>query len=378
MKRDTAVEHAKRGQGASEWIDKTIKKKFEELPPPKIPTLREKALASAAVRDESLTEVEILQKIIVRENLLSELQKLLQFQVDLDGIMSEVDELIRAIRFQTLEVIEEIATWKADTKAPRQFFYRGQNYLLKLLSDTAFLDEYDDLGDHYGFYFASNPLFYDGIIQGRESHNHSVLSTNTFNSNEIDGIQLFRLHDAELVLQREVELFQNKNSSELSGAAAPQSSVLNVGEANFSVAENSAAFNNSYIMPVQASSIISADNQQSFSHQRNSTEDKRRSPDGTLKPVKVMNDLKYYRILLYIITLCRIKRARIGELEEEIAEIQAMYAHVEDQMTTVNEAIEVLKQKVGIIERKKHDAIANGKTALAQKYMIEVSNQSYF
>lgn len=293
VKRDTAVQYAKKGQGASEWIEKTIKKKFEELPPPNIPTLREKALAVAAVREESLTEVEILQKIIVRENLLSELRKLLEFQVDLDGIMSEADELIRAIRFQTLEVIEEIAAWKSDSKAPRQFFYRGQNYLLKLLTDTAFLDEYDDLGDRYGFYFTGNPLFYNGV-QGNESHNNSILSSNTFNSDDIDGIQIFRLHDAELLLQREAELFQNKDSVQSSGPAARQSSILNVGEANFSVVENpSTTFNNSFVFPTNESSTISIDNQHSFSHQRASPEGtKRRSPDGTLKPVKVVNDLK--------------------------------------------------------------------------------------
>lgn len=79
------------------------------------------------------------------------------------------------------------------------------------------------------------------------------------------------------------------------------------------------------------------------------------------------------RIFISILIIFdRLKRARISELEEEIAEIQAMYAHVEDQMFTVNESIEVLKKKVGSIERKKQDAIFNGKTALAQKFMIEV------
>jgi hypothetical protein len=317
------------------------------------PTLREKAYASgAAIREESLTEVEILQKIIVRENLLSELQKLLQFQVDLDGILSEVDELIRAIRYQTLEVIEEIALWKSESKAPRQFYYRGQNYLLKLLSDTSFLDEYDDLGDHYGFYFTGNPLFYDGIVQRTSNsnefsalnsshftmdmnmsinqtqmsiphHTNSInTNTNTNSNDDLDGIQLCRLHDAELVLQNESIQFQNTSSTSFEsgpptssagvGVGVTQSSVLQIGEANLSMidkASTSASVaslpmtlplgrSDSYAMPSQRSTSRSIQ-----SHQRDSLSpadgngNKRRSPDGTLKPVKILNELKYFPFL---------------------------------------------------------------------------------
>jgi hypothetical protein len=49
-----------------------------------------------------------------------------------------------------------------------------------------------------------------------------------------------------------------------------------------------------------------------------------------------------------------------------------MYAHVEDQMATVTEEIQILKKKVFAIERKKQEAIGNGKLALAQKFIVEV------
>jgi hypothetical protein len=306
-------------------------KKFEELPTPKLPTLREKALASAAVREESLTEVEILQKIIVRENLLNELQKLLQFQVDLEGVMSEVDELLRAIRFQTLEVIEEIAAWKSDCKAPRQFLYRGQNYLLKLFSDTSFLDEYDDLGEHYGFYFTGNPLFYDGVVAHQQQENslthdsngsarrdvhhqhqsfNTIPSQNTFKTNEIDGIELWRLHNAELTLQTESELFHlNDESVPLSeragvGVGEQQSSILQIGETNLSVVENATVLNNSSFV----SSALSPNDQRkptklSSHHREVSAEGSRkRSPNGTLRPVKVANELKYTHSPSYLLT----------------------------------------------------------------------------
>jgi hypothetical protein len=126
-----AVIRAEKGEGASEWIESTIKKKYDEFPVKETSILRERAAASA-IRDESITEVEILQKIIVRENLLMDLKKLLQYQVELETVLKESVELIRAIRYQTLEVVEEVQCWKMDMKAPREFFYRGENYLLKV------------------------------------------------------------------------------------------------------------------------------------------------------------------------------------------------------------------------------------------------------
>jgi hypothetical protein len=53
-----------------------------------------------------------------------------------------------------------------------------------------------------------------------------------------------------------------------------------------------------------------------------------------------------------------------------------MSAHVEDQMTAVLEEIQILQKKLTALEKKKQEAIANGKIALAQKFMIEVSSLS--
>jgi hypothetical protein len=49
-----------------------------------------------------------------------------------------------------------------------------------------------------------------------------------------------------------------------------------------------------------------------------------------------------------------------------------MYAHVEDQMATVSEDIQMIKKKIFTIQRKKQEAIGNGKLALAQKFIVEV------
>jgi fructose-bisphosphate aldolase class 1 len=98
-KKLNAIVRSKKGKGASDWIENTIKKKFEDIPLRETPTLREKAKALAAVESESVSEVDILQSIIIRENLLKELESLLRFQSDIDSVLGEAAELVLLIYF---------------------------------------------------------------------------------------------------------------------------------------------------------------------------------------------------------------------------------------------------------------------------------------
>ena len=76
--------------------------------------------------------------------------------------------------------------------------------------------------------------------------------------------------------------------------------------------------------------------------------------------------------------LIRLKKIRINELEDEISEIQAMYAHIEDQMTTINEDIKILKKKIIHMEKKKQEAIYNGKIATPQSLLPrKTANTNY-
>lgn len=161
VKRENALQRAAKGKGASEWIEKTMKKKFEDIPIRETPSLREKA-SMVALETESVGEVEILQKIIVRENLLNELRTLLKYQSDIDSVASEIAEFVRAIRHQSLTIVEDIHGWKCAQTLPRQFLYRGENYLLKMMDDAAFLDQFEELYEMFGFYFTGNPLMYSG------------------------------------------------------------------------------------------------------------------------------------------------------------------------------------------------------------------------
>lgn len=162
-KKKNAITRAEKnkGQSVTQWIENTMRKKFEDVPIQKTLSLREKASA-VAVHNESKSEVEILQKIIIRENLINELKKLMKYNLDVDGIISELNELIKGIRNQTLDIIEDIYQWKVAYPSPRKFLYRGENYLLKTYSDMSFLDEYDDVGNYYGYYFHGNPLMFPG------------------------------------------------------------------------------------------------------------------------------------------------------------------------------------------------------------------------
>jgi hypothetical protein len=65
-------------------------------------------------------------------------------------------------------------------------------------------------------------------------------------------------------------------------------------------------------------------------------------------------------------------------LEEEISEIQAMYAHVEDQMISITEEIEHLSRKVNSFDKKKQQALSNGKMSQAQKIVVEVMAELFY
>mmetsp|Transcript_22502 Transcript_22502/g.32860 ORF Transcript_22502/g.32860 Transcript_22502/m.32860 type:complete len:1106 (-) Transcript_22502:82-3399(-) len=389
-KKENAIDRARKGRGASDWIENTIKKKFDDIPVKEAPTLREKA-AAAAVREESLTEVEILQKIIVRENLVTELEKLLKYQVDIDSVLSEAAELVKAIRFQTLDVVEEIYAWKMDMKAPRQFYYRGKNYLLKLMNDTAFLDEYDDLGDYFGFYFSGNPLMYDGVPLEEPPEGGVKSIASSFSDKLVDGIPERRLHAAESIILKEVATYEERADSADGTVSATQSQhrgssvdhfPLQVGERNMatdSIVENSislmegderhmsstmpAGGRKDSVMNGRGAATVSQVPASSYlegSHSREKLPDKKRRKDGSIKPVKVRNELK-------------VKKGRVKTLRNEVDEVRAMQAHVEDQCAAVVHDHTELTKKLAALEKKRAEAVFLDKTALVQKLNIEIS-----
>ena len=127
-------------------------------------------LLSAVAREQAhlgtlpLADQSIFRKINVRETLYVELKRLIDNQSDDNDIgtscLLEIVELVRAMRYETLDIVEEIVAWSTadgdsngsihatisddssqQNKGP--FLYRGVDYLVKICSDLEYMDKYD-------------------------------------------------------------------------------------------------------------------------------------------------------------------------------------------------------------------------------------------
>lgn len=193
-------------------------RKYEDIPLKVHVNLSKKALDEAkgnydaSVTRPSPAEVEILQKVIVRERLLGELTRLVRSGSDMLSVMGEVVELIKAIRFETVDIVEDISNWQAFQPTPRPFLYKGMNYLIKISCDFDFLDNYDEVVEKFCFEFKSNPFAYKGggnVITGAGPKNSDRYLQGLLNSYyegghiNIDGVEVVRLHNAEKIIQGE-------------------------------------------------------------------------------------------------------------------------------------------------------------------------------
>jgi hypothetical protein len=235
MQKAVAEVHAEKGKTASDWIKSTLKSKFVDVPLTANLNFTTKAAAKAQHTPNSAMEIEIIQKIVVRENMLLDLHKLVENNSDVTACMSEVTELIKAVRWQTVEIIEDIRHWRSSLMSPMPFLFRGVNYLLKVATDFDFLDSYDEIIERYCFEFRYNPLAYR---QGGDSQSYIVGPMTTlstiitrkppppltafFNSKmSIDGIELFRLKNCEKDIQDEFDRVDNNAVNQHPTAQAP-------------------------------------------------------------------------------------------------------------------------------------------------------------
>ena len=229
---------------AEQWLNNKLNSSFEDISIKLAPLNRAKEFsASAGVADRlqmTPLEVDILRKIVVRENLLIDVKRLITESTDLGNCILEIVELIKAIRFQTLDVVEDISSWIHAQPNKRPFLYRGANYLVKMCSDLDFMDSYDEIIERFCFEFKMNPLAYRGggnIITGfgvgrgstseEEGRGGSYMvgssSSSTSKSSSrlqsilnmrskissyegtSDGIEVSRLQKAERLIQQEFE-----------------------------------------------------------------------------------------------------------------------------------------------------------------------------
>jgi len=205
---------AQREKATATFIKTTLDHSLDDLTDMKYKSGNE--VKSKVKTRESYAEIEILQKIVVRENLLVELHRLLKSQNDVSVCLNEVVELIKAMRFQTLDIIEDINAWQQTQPKVRAFEYKGSNYLVKIKCDLDFLDLYEEIVEKFCFEFNSNPLAYRGggnVITGysadprRKAYSQGLLRDYYSKSDDalLDGLDTTRLHNAEKIIQNEFQ-----------------------------------------------------------------------------------------------------------------------------------------------------------------------------
>ena len=223
----------------AKWVDLRLDSNFKLLSSNSFENGNSRGKAQSASGDPqmSLLEIDIFRQIVVREKLLAELKKLIQNQSDVGACILEIVELVKAIRFQSLDIVELINTWIHSQANKRPFLYRGTNYMIKLYDDLEFLDDYDEIVEKFCFEFKCNPLAYRGggnlmgdtrgikTSGGRAKTAHSSNEFSYSNQRKadiindvlVDGVETSRLKRAERFLQAEL---QRRNSSNINNTAS--------------------------------------------------------------------------------------------------------------------------------------------------------------
>lgn len=323
-----------------QWVNQSLQSKVDEVPVRLHTSLREKAMNSI-VGKESKIEVDILQKVIVRENMLTELHKLLDNQVDINSCLNEVVELVKAIRFQTVDIIEDVNNWQYSLPTIRPFLFRGNNYLIKISYDLDFLDQYEEIIEKFCFEFKRNPLAYkEGgfLLNGKgeavpeiSKQKKSKRNNTSYNISErsfIDGIEVVRLHNAERTIQREFERLaeEKRNYEAFDGTSA------------------------SVVLGESGMSMVGGENSQLRYDNRTKSDKKKIKFNGR-----------------------RVKLERISTLSNEAAELKAMESHIEDQVNALVEKYQKFSDKRQIAEARRKDALTLGRDVAAQHIAVEIS-----
>ena len=419
------------GAGA-QFIMKTLTSKFENPPIRMTPSLRAKAMNNILTNKEALNlkydsktgypnsnnsnekanlaEIEILQKVIIRENLLNELKKLLKNTQEVGSVITEVVEIVKAIRFQTADIVEDIDAWQCVQPFPRPFLYRGLNYLIKISTDLDYLDGYEDITERFCLEFKFNPFAYrDGgniinpynivLADNNLTTNNSSSSNNKYSrkstkggdhesaSQFIDGIEVFRLHNAEKTIQREFERLYHDRKNYDTAATTTINAIKN--ENSLAIGEHGMSTSMVMGFNTETSSVNNYFNQQSIGvHQNASTNNIRESVTAHDHYAQMTNypDYNEFAVNNKINKVPKSdkkwnqkfdprkrKAERIAVLTEEVGELKAMEAHLEDQIKVLVENYKQLSVKKQKNERKRVDAIEAHREVAAQHIAVEVS-----
>ena len=404
-KRLNAEAAADKTTRTKEWIEKKLTNTFEEVPLKFNPTLRMKAQAAksagtagTAVQDkgsENLAEIEILQKVIVRENLLSELKRLLMNQTDVQACLGEVVELVKAIRYQTVEIVEDVSTWQLNQPTRRAFLYRGANYLVKIFEDLSFLDQYEDITGRFCFEFTGNPLAYRGggdICTGpggnvRHEGVEKLAAFYNQDQGNFDGIEVVRLRNAEKVIQMEFDRLdqertifakQNAYAEEMRRRAsqdeeaergyavsrsrgAEDMAVGELGMGSSMEAGDSRVFMGSQEMAAASRNIQQREAQAAMKAGSGS--------ERVIQKVPATPNRKWKQKF----NARKVKAERAAVLTAEADELKAMETHLDDKITVLVNKHKELSEKRALAETRRREAQSQSREAAAQHLTVEIS-----
>lgn len=336
--------NAKKGKGSAgaAWVTKTLQTKFENVPLLLTPSLRSKAMSNI-VGNRTPAEVETLQKVIVRENILMELHRLLDHNDDISGVLAEVGELVKALRFQTVDLVEDIDAWMCVQPSHRPFLYRGVNYLTKIAYDLDFLDQYEEIVEKFCFEFKRNPFGYrDGgeVILG--SCANKIQATDNFSQRSnylqknafVNGVELIRIRNAEKVIQNEFNRIDKEKG------------YFEINKKAINDAEEDMIKNNITTLTVPSL------------HEPSKSSMK--SSNGSKKGIVKFNARK-------------IKLERIATLQEEAGDLKGMETHLEEQVNILVDQYQSLSEKRKSYDTKRKEALSLDRDVAAQHIAVEIS-----
>ena len=387
MSKKVAQDNAEKGKTASTWMENVLRSSFDNVPLKLTPSLRDKA-GKEIQNKETAEELEIIQKIIVRENLLGELNRLLDNHNGVYGVLGEIHELVKAIRFQTVDIVEDIESWQSMQMNRRPFLFRGDNYLSKISQDMAHLDKYPDIADSFDFKFTGNPFTYApdfGTFSRKDASSSAARMMDIFEKSgvydanaSVEGVDMLRIKNCEKTIQRNTDYvlarkYNNRssgnnsdsNKSQVDGVAAGNSDQsLDIGEAGMSmVSTNGESIKRKTLVGAggkgfsgNSASMMSLNSKASASRLAMSSLDKEKK--------KVWN--KKFSAL-------RTKKERIATLSEELDGLRAMRAHLEDKIDSKARAYSEGMEQKNILEARRKQAVELGREIAAQHIAVEAS-----
>lgn len=429
---DKQLQNKEMNKSSSKWMKSNLQAKAPGLTVKFDVTLQ----PSVPVTADTPLENEILQKIVVRENLLSELKTNLQNQNDIPSAIYEISELVKAIRFQTVEIIENMNDWALSSISKiTSFLFRGEKYVLKVIEDMSFLDQYEDITAFFGFEFTTNPLCHEhgdlSVLTETSPYAIPLIKStkimNQLNSKVLDGISQNRILAVESILRQAMAFISKQKSTyKPTSHSHIQNHINNVQAVSLNTVPSTTttASNPNHDLTIEqinhhsgndiTSSLVAEEQrlQPIHQHQQQSNNVKKAKAKSNSKtlPYGVGTELSQASVVSLVSskaiskslsankasqkfestekmkfvkkvrslnstlkTSVNRRKERIACLTEEVSELMAMENQIEDKIQEEISRYEEYSKARAILKRKRENYISNGNEGMSQKIALEIS-----